>query len=331
MFRCHRTALCRHASVRQLRDVHFDGDIVTKRTRGRFDLRGIQVAVGRRLVPAAFNLRRRLGLVGWRSADGPETSRGASASRRTAESRVPVVVCVWKRPHLLSRTIDCLAAQSHSAIRLCLWNNNPLLRSFVDTTAANSSGVDIEVLHSRRNAGGFGRFYFARTIVDEHPFVIFLDDDQAPAPDLVETLVQEFRPETAWSTWGYRFRGKERYTDRYPARAGQRIKYCGTRGMICDSNAFRHASVFACPKRYWFVEDLWLSYVLDGVLEWRLFKSATEIATDADEFDQYRFLGPTKDRLFRHLVRRGWDPTIGALDEPDRPDPARLEGPAPSV
>jgi Glycosyl transferase family 2 len=313
--------------VLQLRDVLFHVDIVTTRTRGGFDLRGMRAAVGRRLVPAAFNLRRRLGLVGWRPIDGPGTSSGASTTRRAAESRVPVVMCVWKRPHLLSRTIECLAAQSHSAIRLCLWNNNPELRAFVDATATNASGLDIDVLHSRKNAGGYGRFYFARAIADEHPFVIFLDDDQAPGPDLVDTLVQEFRPNTAWSTWGYRFRSTERYTDRYPAQAGERIKYCGTRGMICDSSAFRHAGVFGCPKRYWFVEDLWLSYVLDSVLGWPLYRSATEIDTDADELDQYRFLGPTKDRLFRYLVKRGWDPTLGALDEPDRPGAATLEGP----
>jgi glycosyl transferase family 2 len=226
-------------------------------------------------------------------------------------------MCVWKRPHLLSRTIQCLAAQSQGRVRLCLWNNNPELRDFVDTTVSDTSRLDIDVVHSRRNAGGFGRFYFARRIVDEHPFVVFLDDDQAPGPDLVETLVQEFRPRTAWSAWGYRFDGRERYTERRRAEPGERIKYCGTRGMICDLDAFRHATVFACPKRYWFVEDLWLSYVLDGVLGWPLYKSAADIPTDADEFDQYRFLGSTKDRMFRHLVRRGWDPIVGPRDESD--------------
>jgi glycosyltransferase involved in cell wall biosynthesis len=238
---------------------------------------------------------------------------------------VAVVMCAWRRPHRLSRTIESLAAQSHGPVRLCVWNNNPSLRDFIDATVGAQAELDVDVLHSSRNAGGFGRFYFARRLADEHPFVVFLDDDQAPTPDLISTLVDEFRPETAWSTWGYRFRGREQYADRYPAQPGQRIKYGGTRGMICDTSAFRHPSVFACPKRYWFVEDLWLSYVLDGVLGWPLYKSAAEIPTDADDHDQYRFLGPTKDRLFRDLVRRGWDPIIAsedeAHDEPPR-DPA---------
>jgi hypothetical protein len=179
---------------------------------------------------------------------------------------------------------------------------------------AEVPSLDVDVVHSARNVGGFGRFYYARRIASEHPFVIFLDDDQAPGPEVIATLVREFRPRTAVSTWGYRFRGRHRYSERYPARPGERVKYCGTRGMICDTLAFLHPSVFACPKRYWFVEDLWLSYVLDDRLGWSMYKSAAEIETDADEHDQYRFLGPTKDRFHRHLVRRGWDPVLPAED-----------------
>jgi hypothetical protein len=122
------------------------------------------------------------------------------------------------------------------------------------------------------------------------------------------------------TTWAFRFRGPERYADRYAAQPGQRAKYLGTRGMVCDTSAFLHPNVFACPKRYWFVEDLWLSYVLDDVFGWPLYKSAGEIATDADEHDQNRFLWPTKDRFFRYLVRRGWNPLL-----PDEKQPSAEE------
>jgi hypothetical protein len=273
-------------------------------------LRDLRASLGRRLVPLWFNLRRRLALVGWRRADGPRTRAGAVVRQPRTEEAVPVVVCVWRRPHRLARTIECLAAQSRGPVRLCLWNNNPSLRELVDTTAAGVSTLDVDVVHSSRNVGGFGRFYFARRIAHEHPFVIFLDDDQAPGPDVLETLLREWRPRSAVSTWGFRFRGRNRYSDRYPADPGQRVKYCGTRGMICDTSAFLHPAVFECPKRYWFVEDLWLSYVLDETFGWPLYKSAATIDTDADEHDQYRFLGPTKDRFHRYLVRRGWDPAL---------------------
>jgi glycosyltransferase involved in cell wall biosynthesis len=239
------------------------------------------------------------------------TYRGTTSRARTPKQPpVPLIVCAWNRPHRLPITIESLASQSYGPLRLYLWNNNRAIRETIDEAVADASGLDLHVIHSARNVGGFGRFFVARQIAHEHPFVVFLDDDQDPSPEAIETLVGEFRPATAWSPWGFHFRGRERYWDRDPARAGQRVKYCGTGGMICDSRAFVQPSVFSCPKRYWFVEDLWLSYVLDQLPGWRLYKSAAEIEVDADQYEQYRFLLETKDRLFRYLVRRGWDPLL---------------------
>jgi cellulose synthase/poly-beta-1,6-N-acetylglucosamine synthase-like glycosyltransferase len=225
---------------------------------------------------------------------------------------VPVVVCVWKRPHRLAETIDSLAAQSHAAIKLGIWNNSRSLRSMFESTIARVSDIDIDIVHSERNIGGFGRFYFARQLVHDHDRVVFIDDDQVPGPGFIESLVGEFKSQTFSGTWGYRFRGTRHYGDRVAAESGERIKYCGTGGMICDTRIFLEAGLFKCPRRFWFVEDLWLSYYADHVLRWPLYKSGAEISTDSDEYDQCNVLGGTKDRLFRYLVRRGWDPVANS-------------------
>lgn len=270
--------------------------------------------LNQRLRRLAFNSARGLALVGWRRSKGPATRAGISnRARGRPDSTVPVVFCVWRRPHRLRETVESLAAQSHPAIRLCVWNNNPSVRTLVDTALAGVG--DVDVVHSTRNVGGFGRFYFARRIANEHPAVVFLDDDQVPGPEFVATLLRELTPETLRSTWGFRFRGTSHYWDRDAAAPGQRVKYCGTNGMICDTRVFLEPGLFRCPRRFWFVEDLWLSYYADHVLGWGLYKSGAEIVTEGDEHDQFRFLQASKDRLFRYLVGRGWDP-VGA--EPAR-------------
>jgi hypothetical protein len=223
---------------------------------------------------------------------------------------VPVVVCIWRRPERLRQTVEALSGQSNGAIRLCIWNNRRSLQDFVETSVADVSGMNVDVVHSTRNVGGFGRFYFARRLAAEYPFVVFLDDDQVPSDEFLSTLTGEFRSGTIHGAWGYRFRGTQRYADRVPARVGDRVKYCGTGGMICDTRAFLDAGLFRCPRQFWFVEDLWLSYYADHVLNWPLYKSAAELRIERDEHDQFRLLGPTKDRLFRHLVGRGWDPVL---------------------
>jgi GT2 family glycosyltransferase len=220
-------------------------------------------------------------------------------------------VCLWRRPHFLERTLRSVAAQSHAALELYIWNNNPAMRDHVDTVVAQFDGLGVEVEHSPRNVGGFGRFYVARRLAERHPYVVFLDDDQVPAPDCVARLLAETTEESARGMWAFNFRGRTHFGDRIDAEPGEQVKYAGTGGLICDTSIFREPGLFGCPRRFWFVEDLWLSYYADHVLGWRLYKSAAWVDGVADHLDQSRALGPTKDRLFRYLVRRrGWDPAL---------------------
>jgi cellulose synthase/poly-beta-1,6-N-acetylglucosamine synthase-like glycosyltransferase len=125
-----------------------------------------------------------------------------------------------------------------------------------------------------------------------------LDDDQVPAPDFLQSLVGEFTPTTVRGAWAFRFRGTRRYWDRVPAAPGERVKFCATRGMICDTRIFLESGLFGCPRRFWFVEDLWLSYYADHILGWRLLKSGVSVVTEPDDQGQFHYLGATKDLMF---------------------------------
>ena len=216
-------------------------------------------------------------------------------------------------------TLTSLAVQTRP-VELLIWNNNPALRGFVDGAVGEASTLAIEAVHSSRNIGGFGRFYLARRIAREHPYVVFLDDDQVPAVDFIEQLVSEFARETIRGAWAFHFRGTHSYWDRLAASPGERVKFCGNGGMICDSGVFLEPRLFECPRRFWFVEDLWLSYYADRFLGWSLYKSGATVTKEHDEHGQYQSLAATKDVMFRYLVRRGWDPRSPQID-------AQLRGP----
>ena len=280
--------------------------------------------IRRRLRSESSNLRKAFGLVGWRRSSGPPVDVGATIRASTAANETtPVVLCVWRRPERLEVTLTSLAAQTRP-VKLWVWNNNAALRAFVDTAVADTSDLDIEVVHSSRNIGGFGRFYIARRLAREYPPVVFLDDDQVPAPDFIESLVSEFRPKTINGTWAFRFRSTRSYWDRVAASPGERVKFCGNGGMICDSSIFLETGLFECPRRFWFVEDLWLSYYADHIMGWRLYKSGARILKEPADHGQFQTLGATKDIMLRHLVRRGWDPLL--LESPDGPVTAERPG-----
>ena len=80
--------------------------------------------------------------------------------------------------------------------------------------------------------------------------------------------------------------------------------------MISDTQIFLEPGLFNCPRRFWFVEDLWLSYYADHMLGWSLFKSGASVLTAPDDLGQFLTLGATKDLMFRYLVRQGWDPLL---------------------
>jgi hypothetical protein len=63
----------------------------------------------------------------------------------------------------------------------------------------------------------------------------------------------------------------------------------------------------AGPRRYWFVEDMWLSYYASHIRGWRLRRSLAEFRFASDSLDLDLTLGVTKVRMFRYLKRHGWD------------------------
>jgi hypothetical protein len=250
--------------------------------------------------------------IGWERSSGPPTRAGATSSFPAPAGAVPVVMCVWGRLDRLPRTIDLLRAQT-APVSLHIWNNNRGAAAAVDRVVRTTDGLAVTVTHSSRNIGGFGRFYLARTLAPKHPFVLFIDDDLTFGEELVETLVAEARPRSISGWWAFRFTGEGDYASRTAAAPGEHVHYCGTGGMVADTAVFLEPSLFACPRRFWFVEDLWLSYVADHRLGWQLRKSAVRIDMDTDGQDQFVYLWATKSALLRHLVEQGWS----VVDRPE--------------
>ena len=218
---------------------------------------------------------------------------------------LPVILCTWRRIERLPRTIELLAAQD-VPVQLVIWNNNPE-RAGVDAAAA-AARLPVTVHHSPRNIGGFGRFYLAREAAEAgHRCVIFIDDDQDFGPGTIGELVGHHRPRSLSGWWAFKFPGAN-YSSRVPAVPGEAAAYVGTGGMIVDTSIFSDRRLFRCPRRFWFVEDLWLSYVAQHLVGFDLFKSTAHFELADDGRDQYLSLGHTKWTFLRYLIRQGWNP-----------------------
>lgn len=223
------------------------------------------------------------------------------------DSTIPVVMCTYRRPERLSTTLDQLASQVDCKIKLYIWNNKFEHRRQIEEAIACFPELDVTLHNSRKNIGGFARFYVARKLSPTYPAVVFIDDDVELSPRSLSTLICEFKPETIHSFFTFCFTSKRSFFKRFVPKRGEEADYCGTGGMICDTSIFRQPDLFKCPSKYLFVEDVWLCYYASHVLGWKLYRSFTDIKIIYDDRNQYPGLRQTKEEFFQYLRAEGWD------------------------
>lgn len=215
-------------------------------------------------------------------------------------------MCTWQRIERLPRTLELLAAQD-VPVALYVWNNNRREADRLDALLAHSS-IPVQSVHSSRNIGSFARFYLARDLSDRHDAVLFVDDDQDFGPSMVADQLSSAAPGSLAGWWAFTYRaGARSYAERDRVETPfERADYVGVGGMIADSAVFVDTELFRCPRRYWFVDDIWLSFYAGHVRGWPLRRSLADFTFDPDGLDVDATLTMTKIRMFRYLKRRGW-------------------------
>jgi hypothetical protein len=216
--------------------------------------------------------------------------------------RQPVIFCTWHRLERLPRTLEMLAVQD-VPVQALIWDNSG--RPELVAKAAAEARIPVAVHHSGRNIGGFGRFYVARECaLAGHEKVVFIDDDQDFGPEAVRELLAGCRPGTLASQWALRFPGS--FAERRPVHPGETPDYTGTGGMAADTAVFRDPRLFGCPRRFWFAEDIWLSWHATVRCGYVITHAPVRMHVTEDEHAQWSRLGYVKDHLVRYLIRRGY-------------------------
>ena len=268
----------------------------------------VRRALVNRIRAAQTMIRNETNLIGWR--------RGQHTPILIT-GKLPVIICTWRRLDRLQRTLGQLAAQD-LPVQVLIWNNSPD-RAKVDAEVMKSI-IPATVHHSERNIGGFGRFYLAREVAEQgHDLAVFIDDDLDFEPGTIGELVNGHQQRSLSGWWAFNFRSAD-YGSKFQPEPGEIASLIGTGGMIIDTAVFRDARLFRCPRRYWFVEDLWLSYVAGHLCGYTGFRSSAGFSFDEsaeDNHAQYRVLGHTKVRFLRYLVRQGWDPVATGAPRPE--------------
>lgn len=236
----------------------------------------------------------------------PVVIRSGGSERRRDWPTIPVVMCLWRRPHLLERTLNQLLAQRSVHVELHLLNNNAAIRGRVDAIVARyRAHLCVDVVHGTNRLGCFGRFALARRIRGSFPFVVVIDDDQVFDEWFLRTLWDERARGGVCAAYARDWIG-ERYVDRCFPEPGEPAQYCGPGGMILDTRILDGPELMQCPERYYLVDDLWQSFVYGHVLRVPAFRASARVAMADRANDLWVHLYDRKDAVLQSLRREGW-------------------------
>lgn len=224
-----------------------------------------------------------------------------------------VLMCLWNRSSRFAEILDDLAKQDFpDGVIVGFWNNNRGLRSHYESTLsewlrAHKPGAlrQVHFVHSPVNAGGMGRFYLARSLakIYRQPFAIFLDDDQRVQASFIRLVQAQAAPRTIASWWAWIVTNGN-YWERIRALPGQRVSYAGTGGMIVDCNVLKIPALYKdLPRKYWFLEDMWLNHVA-LTHGYHLVALDAEIEFVMDETNQFHSLAALKPEFYRKLTEQ---------------------------
>lgn len=193
---------------------------------------------------------------------------------------VEIIMCSYSRPERLPLIRQMLANQTYKDFNF----------NVIDNTIDNKGSAE--------RFRGVAR-------VKGNP-IIFIDDDESPAPDFVEYMVKQYDP-NAIKGWFTRIFPKESYWDSYAYNElGKEVDYVGTGGMILDRKIFdEDPELYNIPLEFAKVEDLFLCYKArqKGL---KLIAVEPHIKIEVDGKDQFSSLGDYKENAFKLLREKGW-------------------------
>ena len=211
---------------------------------------------------------------------------------------VAVIFCNWKRSYRLNILMNDLMSQSYDDFDIFIWNNNYSDMSNIDDMIKKYD-KKISVINSIDNIGGIGRFYYARKIANTYKKIIFIDDDQKLGEDVLEKMLKLHKDRSILSWWGWLV--GDSYFNRSRVTNFTNVNYCGTGGMIIDSDIFKTIDLTLIPEKYKFIEDLWLSFVAKYDYGYDLYGGDFDIKILNDGNDQFNKLIPLKIEFFKYL------------------------------
>lgn len=235
---------------------------------------------------------------------------------------IHIVMCQYKRVEYLSTILRNIQAQTiANRIVVHIVNNNidkwEDIKSLVKSI--DISPVRFTLCNTGNNYYGYARFLRVKQLLKTTflPYVIFIDDDQAIPPTWVEDMYKLKKPMTYSAWYGRIFEpSKPLYWNSIithtaitkNTNSATIYDYAGTGGCIVDTRIFMTDILFRCPKKYRFVEDLWLSFLFKKIVKTPLIRTFLPLLDmeGTASTGLYTTIRSEKEELFKLLLAQNY-------------------------
>lgn len=191
--------------------------------------------------------------------------------------KIAVVLLTWQRINNLKTTLNSLSRQTHKDFFVYISNANKEKARSVEKYVSyfrENKNLNVKVSHDSNDKFAFRRLDIGEKLAKQGVDVILFIDDDVTIPDnYIKQFLENYESNTYSSAfaWSFQDGGSDYYKKRTRVTdLKEKVNYCGTAVSMIDASIFLNRDIHKAPEEMYVVEDLWLSYYAQQILNWKL-------------------------------------------------------------
>lgn len=195
-----------------------------------------------------------------------------------------VILSTYQRLENLKKTYKDLTKQTNKNFDLYICDNSSNDPHLLNTTKKNSKNFDYNVFIKEYNNkySIFGRFFLANELAQQkYKMIVFIDDDQIIPESFIDDCYNQYEDDIVKSFYAHFIEGD--YWKKQEINSYEEANYAGGGGLLCNAEIFLDDQFFKCPEQYYILDDLWLSYYILKMTDFKIKKLNTPIKFIVDD------------------------------------------------
>lgn len=220
------------------------------------------------------------------------------------KSKTAVIMCTYLRYKNLPKTYNDLNNQTNLDFDFYISDNSNNDPHILNTTRKLAEHIKYNVFikEYKNKYSIFSRFMLAKHLAEEgYEKIIFIDDDQRIPATFIQDCYDQYEDKVIKSFYAHDI--VDDYWNKKPLKKGTSGNYAGGGGLICSSDLFLHKDFFTCPKKYYILDDLWISYFGKQIAGYDIKLLETDIRFIHDDYATAKGLIQEKQKFTDKYIR----------------------------